>query len=210
MKNEYLKYAGIGLLWLMHISAYIGINSGYANFFLPLSAINLWFISLLVIQYYPIKNKKTVFTFIIIGLLGFFAEVAGVATGKVFGEYSYGKNLGFKIFEVPVIIGVNWAVLSFICSGMADKLPLKSDYIKAGIGAILMLIFDFFIEYSAPIFDFWAFEAPTVPLQNYITWFLLAYIFNVAVLKIKSKSDFSISLNTYIVQTLFFIAFYVF
>jgi putative membrane protein len=210
MKTEHLKYTGIGLLWLMHISAYIGINSGYADFFLPLSAINLWFISLLVIQFYPIKNRKNVLVFIIIGLLGFFAEVVGVATGQVFGEYAYGKNLGFKILEVPVIIGVNWAVLSFICSGLADKIPLKSIYIKAGLGAVLMLLFDIFIEHSAPVFDFWAFEAPTVPLQNFITWFVLAYIFNFAVLKLKSPGDLNICLNTYLVQTLFFIAFYVF
>jgi putative membrane protein len=210
MKTYYYKYIGIGLLWLMHISAYIGINSGYSDFFLPLSAINLWFISLLIIKFYPIQNKKKVILFVVIALLGYFAEVIGVATGKVFGEYAYGKNLGFKILDVPVIIGINWAVLSFVCSGLADKLPIKTIYIKAGIAAFLMLFFDFFIEQSAPNFDFWEFEAPTVPLQNYITWFVLAYIFNFAVLRLNSKSDFSICLNAYLVQTLFFIAFYVF
>ncbi len=210
MKAYHYKYSGIGLLWLMHISAFIGINSGYADFFLPLSAINLWFISLLILKFYPVQNKKNVIVFIIIALLGFFAEVIGVATGKVFGEYAYGKNLGFKVLEVPVIIGINWAVLSFICSGLADKLTIKSTYIKAAIAALLMLFFDFFIEQSAPNFDFWAFEAPTVPLQNYITWFVLAYIFNFAVLKLDTKRDFSICFNTYLVQTLFFIAFYVF
>ena len=210
MKEEYYKYFGIGLLWLMHISAYVGINFGYADFFLPLSALNLWFISLLVIKFYPIKNKKNVLVFIGIGLLGFFAEVLGVATGKIFGEYAYGKNLGFIVLGVPVIIGVNWAVLSFICAGLADKLTLKSNFIKAAIGAVLMLAFDFFIEQSAPEFNFWAFEAPSVPLQNYITWFILAYIFNYVVLKLNSKSDFNICFHTYTVQTLFFIAFYVF
>ncbi len=210
MKTYDYKYIGIGLLWLMHLSAFIGINSGYSDFFLPLSAINLWFISLLIIKYYPVQNKKNVIVFIIIALLGYFAEVIGVATGKVFGAYAYGKNLGFKVLDVPVIIGINWAVLSFVCSGLADKLSIGSNYVKAAFAAFLMLFFDFFIEQSAPIFDFWAFEAPTVPLQNYITWFVLAYVFNLAVLKLNTKSDFSICFNAYLVQTLFFIAFYVF
>ena len=210
MIKEHKKNYGIGLLWLMHISAFIGIKIGFQDFFLPLSALNLWFISLLVITFYPVQNKRNVLVFTIIALLGYFAEVIGVATGKVFGEYSYGENLGFKVLGVPVIIGVNWAVLSFISSGLADRLPLKSIFIKAGIAAFLMLLFDFFIEQSAPIFDFWKFENPTVPLQNYITWFLLAYIFNLAALKLDTKRNFAICLNTYVVQVLFFIAFYVF
>lgn len=210
MNIQRYKYWGIGLLWVMHLSAFIGINSGYADFFLPLSAINLWYISLLVIWYYPVKNKKNVLLFISIAILGYLAEAIGVATGEVFGQYSYGSNLGFKVLGVPVIIGVNWAVLSFVCAGLADYIKIMSRYIKAAIGAGLMLLFDFFIEQSAPNFNFWAFEAPTVPLQNYVTWFVLAYIFNFGVLQLHAKRDIEISLHTYLVQILFFIAFYVF
>ena len=38
-------------------------------------------------------------------------EAIGVNTGLLFGTYEYGANLGFKIFGVPLIIGVNWTVL---------------------------------------------------------------------------------------------------
>jgi putative membrane protein len=207
---ENYKQYGIFMLWLMHASAFIGINLGFQDFFLPLSAINLWFISLLLIWYYPIRNKTEVILFACIAVLGFTAEAIGVATGKVFGEYAYGRNLGFKLFEVPVIIGINWAVLSFATSGLADKLPLKSNYFKAGVASVLMLIFDFFIEHSAPIFDFWEFKLPEVPLQNYITWFILAYIFNYAVLRFISDVDTKICFHIYIVQVLFFTLFYVF
>lgn len=210
IKLENYKQYGIFLLWLMHASAFIGINLGFEDFFLPLSAINLWFISLLLIWYYPIRNKSEVILFVSIAILGFTAEAIGVATGKVFGEYAYGRNLGFKLFEVPVIIGVNWAVLSFTTSGLANKLPLKSNHIKAATASALMLIFDFFIEQSAPKFDFWEFELPEVPLQNYITWFILAYIFNYAVLRFISDADTKICFHIYIVQVLFFTLFYVF
>jgi putative membrane protein len=214
MKIENYKYAGIGLLWLMHVSAFIGINSGFEDFFLPLSAINLWYISLLLIWFYPIRNRKNVLLFVIIAVLGYLAEVIGVATGQVFGEYSYGENLGFKVFGVPVIIGVNWAVLSFVCTGLTGYFSIKSNYIKAGLASAFMLLFDFFIEQSAPIFDFWTFKAPNVPLQNYITWFVLAYIFNFSVLQLNKEGEKEgnkdICLNIYLLQILFFIAFYVF
>lgn len=210
IKLENYKTHGIFLLWLMHFSAFIGIKLGFADFFLPLSAINLWFISLLLIWFYPIRNKKEVLLFVIIAIIGFTAEAIGVATGKVFGEYAYGRNLGFKVFEVPVIIGVNWAVLSFATSGIAEKIPIKSNYVKAAAASLLMLIFDFFIEQSAPKFDFWEFELPEVPLQNYITWFVLAYIFNYAVLRFISDADTKICINVYVVQVIFFTLFYVF
>jgi len=210
IKLENYKIYFIFLLWLMHASAFVGIQFGFEDFFLPLSAINLWFISLLLIWYYPIRNKSEVILFAIIAILGFTAEAIGVATGKVFGEYAYGRNLGFKVFEVPVIIGVNWAVLSFATSGLANEIPLKSVYIKAAVASLLMLIFDFFIEQSAPAFDFWEFAMPEVPLQNYITWFILAYIFNYAVLKLISEADTKICFHIYIVQVLFFTLFYAF
>lgn len=210
MKFTSLKYAGIFMLWLMHISAFIGINMGYSSFFLPLSSLNLWFIFALLILFYPIKNIKEIILFLGIAITGFLVEVIGVATGDIFGEYAYGENLGLKLAGVPIIIGVNWAILSFVTAEIANTFRVNSIFIKAFISSTLMLIFDFFIEQSAPKFDFWEFQLPEVPLQNYITWFVLAYIFSFAVLKFKPDANPTISFHIYIVQILFFTLFYVF
>ena len=210
MKTLNLKLAGILLLWLAHISAFIGIKLGYDDFFLPLSAYNLWYIFILLAVFYPIKKKSQIILFIAIAMAGFLFEAVGVATGKIFGEYAYGENLGYKIAGVPIIIGINWAVLSFVCAELANFILKKSIFVKAFLGSVLMLIFDFFIEQSAPAFGFWAFELSPVPLQNYITWFILAYAFNWVVLKLKFKGDTQVCLNIYSVQILFFMLFYVF
>ncbi|RRO18845.1 carotenoid biosynthesis protein [Flavobacteriaceae bacterium 14752] len=210
MNLSNLKYIGIGMLWLIHISAFIGIKLGYDNFFLPLSPYNLLYVSLLTLLFYPIKHKSQILMFLGISLIGFFAEVLGVATGQIFGEYAYGNNLGLKVFEVPLIIGINWGVLSFVCAGLAQHISLKNIYIKAIIGSLLMLTFDFFIEQSAPTFDFWAFKNSPVPIQNYLTWFILGFIFNLGVLKMNFKSDKQLCAHVYSVQFLFFMLFYVF
>ncbi len=198
------------MLWLVHIAAFIGINIGYADFFLPLSAYNLWYICVLLFWFYPIVSWQKGILFLCIAILGFSFEAIGVATGVIFGEYSYGENLGFKIANVPIIIGINWAVLSFVCAEIAKKFKVKSNVLKASIASVLMVVFDFFIEQSAPKFDFWAFELSPVPLQNYLSWFILAFIFNWAVLKTKTKGDSLICYHIYIVQILFFMLFYVF
>lgn len=210
MKDLNLKNISISFLWLTHLSGFIGINLGYEDFFLPLSAYNLWFITILLVGFYPIRNRSQVILFLSIATLGFLVEVLGVASGKIFGEYRYGENLGIKIADVPIIIGVNWAVLSFVCTALASRIIQKSIYLKTIVATLLMVLFDFFIEQSAPRFDFWEFELSPVPLQNYISWFILALVFNFAVLKMRFKSDTKICFHIYTVQVLFFMLFYVF
>ncbi|MEZ4690766.1 MAG: carotenoid biosynthesis protein [Ignavibacteria bacterium] len=48
--------------------------------------------------------KWFVVTYIVTVIL----EITGVKTGIIFGDYTYGDVLGFKLFGVPMIIGFNW------------------------------------------------------------------------------------------------------
>jgi putative membrane protein len=201
--------ASIIFLWLLHISAMIGIQMGYKDFFLPLTAYNLVYIAFLLVCLYPINKTKGIILFTSIAIAGYFFEVAGVATGQIFGEYNYGINLGPKLFDVPPIIGINWAVLCFVSCGIIEKIKLKSIIFKAALASLLMIFIDFFIEYSAPSFNFWEFTNPTVPIQNYVSWFIIAFLFNLAIFKYKTEKNFEISAHIYGVQLLFFAFFYV-
>ncbi len=204
------KIASILFLWLLHVSAMIGIEMGYKDFFLPLTAYNLVYIAFILICLYPINKTKGIILFSAISVAGYLFEVAGVATGMIFGEYSYGLNLGPKLVEVPPIIGINWAVLCFVSCGIIEKINLKSILFKAALASFLMIFMDFFIEFSAPAFNFWEFTAPTVPLQNYVSWFIIAFGFNLFIFKYKTEKNFDISAHIYGVQLLFFAFFYVF
>lgn len=79
---------------------------------------------------------------------------------------------------------------------------------RATTGAVLMVFLDFFMETSAPIFDFWIWDIGYAPLQNYIAWFgvalLLQFIFQIS----KITGDLAISLHLYGAQLIFFIYFY--
>ena len=59
-------------------------------------------------------NKKNIISALSIFLIGMIAEILGVNFGIIFGEYEYLDNLGIKIFGVPIIIGVQWILLTFI------------------------------------------------------------------------------------------------
>ncbi len=136
-----------------------------------------------------------------------FAEWIGIHYGILFGTYSYGANLGVKIDGVPVLIGINWALLTFITARIAQYVS-KNNILQILLGATLMLILDYFMEQSAPRFDFWEFKDGVAPLKNYITWFLVAVLFHILVKWMKITGDLRFSIHLYAAQLLFFVYFF--
>lgn len=136
--------------------------------------------------------------------LGYFVEVAGVATGVLFGEYRYGSPLGWKYLDVPLMIGVNWFVLSFASLGIVSKLS-NSLPIKVLLSSILMVALDFLIEPVAISLDFWTWTNVSVPIQNYVMWFFAAVFINTIVSLLISKLKFKVSLYVFGVQIYFFL-----
>ena len=165
----------IVIIWLFTGSGILGIKSSYSELFLSLTPLYLLVNFLLIIL--TLKgNTKNVFCAIIIPIfIGFICEVLGVNFGLIFGSYSYGDNLGVKILGVPVIICFNWSLLSIITTDVV-KLITTSKLLCVFIGAFLMTLIDFLIEFSAPRFQFWEFENGIVPFWNYLSWFLISII----------------------------------
>jgi putative membrane protein len=46
-----------------------------------------------------------------------------------------------------------------------------------------MVGLDFFIEQNASKFDFWYWKSGIIPIQNYIAWFVIAFLLNLLVQK---------------------------
>ena len=67
------------------------------------------------------------------------SEILGVKFGIIFGDYEYGNALGYKIFEVPLLIGANWAILTISCSALSATL-FDSIFVKIIVGVFLMVM----------------------------------------------------------------------
>lgn len=197
------------IIWLLTISAISGICLGELDWFMRKTPLNLLMILVLLIWAFPLQQTKPVLLFIFIALSSIFAEWLGVNYGLIFGEYEYGNNFGPKIGRVPYMIGVNWAFLSFVTGAIAQNL-ISGLWQKALIGAGLMLILDFFLEFSAPIFDFWYWDAGDPPLQNFIGWYSLSLIYQLLYHKLNIQGNVFFSYQVYGSQLLFFVFFYFF
>lgn len=197
----------IWILWIFNIAALVGISIGFEEWFVSKTPLNLIISTLLLFIVFPVNTARKGAVFALLWFGGMLAEWLGVHYGILFGSYSYGANLGLKVDGVPLLIGINWALLTFISARIAQHL-IKNNIVQILLGATLMLILDYFMEHSAPRFDFWEFEDGLAPLKNYISWFLIAVLFHTLVKWTKLTGDLRFSLHLYAAQLLFFVYFY--
>ena len=141
-------------------------------------------------------------TVIVVFFIGLFIEILGVNFKVIFGEYSYGETLGFKILNTPIIIGLNWLSLSLGCFGIASYI-FKPKYLVVLGASFLMVFVDYIIEPIAMELDFWHWKDDTVPVQNYVSWFLVSIIIQFIIFQSKVRLNFKICFALLFSQVLF-------
>ncbi|MFT7267924.1 MAG: putative membrane protein [Candidatus Endobugula sp.] len=201
IRNQKVAFA---FLIATHTAGAIGLlYEPTSALFQMLTPFNLLVTGALIFHF---EEKKTTSYFIFIFLiaaLGFFAEVLGVKTGVIFGEYTYGDTLGFKIFDVPLSIGLNWAILIYI-SGIVSNRIAKNTIVRSVIGALIMVVLDILIEPVAIEYDFWNWGAANIPMQNYFGWFILSLLLHGIFQKLKFEKNNTLALKLLIIQFIFF------
>lgn len=138
-------------------------------------------------------------------LLTFALEVIGVKTGSVFGEYKYGETLGLKLFEVPLIIGFNW-ILVILGTISVAQLITQNVLANSLIAATISVVFDLVLEPIAIKLDYWQWSQNVIPIQNYIAWFLIAFISALLFSILKVKMQSGLSKHYLLVQFIFFVS----
>lgn len=152
---------------------------------------------------------KTLLLVLISAISGFFIEVAGINSHFIFGSYTYGETLGIKLFDTPLMIGINWAMLVFATGSIVEPLSVHV-FIKVLLASALMVLYDFVIEFIAPTLGLWSFDGGTVPLKNYIAWFIIAVVLHsiYKILHVKTRS--TIAFSVLACQAVFFILLIIF
>ncbi len=207
MKEKYKSYF-LYFLILVYVSGSIGfvINPTFFGPFTPYTLLLTCFVFLI---HSPLADKKFLIAFFSIAFFGFIVEVIGVKTGLIFGKYSYGDGLGYKLLEVPLIISINWAMLIFAGIRIVSSI-FANKIVSLAVAAILVTFIDLLIEQVAPKLDFWQFEGGLPGLHNYLGWigvaFLTSYFFYPTIVKGNRK----VSLIILILQIIFFTSLFIF
>jgi putative membrane protein len=165
-----------GIIVLTHIVGVIGLSSPWSDLFISITPIHLMLIfAILIVSHGKISKSFIIFLSFVVSA-SYFIEFVGVNTGSIFGNYSYGKALGLKLGDTPLLIGILWFTLIYSIGTMLAKLR-SNIFLRSIAGASLMLLIDLFIEPVAITFDFWSWENDTIPVQNYLAWFVISFFF---------------------------------
>jgi putative membrane protein len=195
-----------GVLVIFYTVGIVGTHiSAYKDSFFGLSYFNLLLSFVILILARNDKNKAFWGFLGFAFFIGMLVEWIGVHTGLLFGEYSYGKNLGYKVFDVPLVIGINWAMLTVVSSSVVSRIN-SNNLTKLVLSAILMTLFDALMEPVAIRSDFWSWDNGVIPFYNYVSWFLISFILQSVYFRFKLVEVNKVHNLLFLCMILFFVS----
>lgn len=185
---------------------------GIIGFFLPVTKpvfmrlvpVNLLFSLAFLVLFNRPFTRKLFLMVVLVAVTSFLVEFAGVKTGLLFGSYEYGSALGWKLFDVPVIIGINWAMLVYMTYSVFFTVRMHW-LLKSFSAASLMLAYDVMMEPVACMLDFWHWNHQGIPSLNYFTWFGLAFMFHIVFHLARVRFVNKIAGRLFFIQFVFFV-----
>jgi len=205
MSKSLSPAAAIAILSVLYTVGLIGILWPLHKQFILLTPLNLLVSLGLVLFFHPHWKLSSRLLLLFCFGFGFGMELLGVQTGLVFGDYSYGQTLGWKIGGTPLMIGFNWVMLVY-CSGVTVNhfFTPQSPWLKTIIATALMVLLDILIEPVAIRYDFWSWAGEEIPLQNYLAWFGIAFVLLRIFFYIEEQTSNKVGIALFILQFLFF------
>jgi bisanhydrobacterioruberin hydratase len=207
---------------LFHVIGLAGLLYFDKNFFLAATPINLLLSFALLIWTQKEKNINFFLFLLICFGVGVAVEITGINTGMLFGDYTYGNVLGYKVQNVPVVIGINWFIIIY-CSGISihtllmkaidriatdsGKNPMALKALSVIVdGATLAVFFDWLMEPVAVKLGYWVWNGDgSIPLFNYICWFVISLLLLTAFHFAKFNKQNKFAVNLLLIQLMFFL-----
>ncbi len=159
------------------------------NFYFAFSEFGALFTSLLIF-FKERKNKKTLEILFLTFLYGLFLEILNV---HLSGAYSYSKEFIFRIFDVPIAVGIGWLIVYYCARKISEVYPLKW-WQAPFLMALVALSIDLTLDIIAIRLGFWKWRIPLnqewfgVPYDNFFGW--MAVIWTFALLVNFSEQNF--------------------
>ena len=223
MKDRFSKFqVATAIAILFHTIGIVGLLYFDKAFFLKSTPVNLLLMFVLLVWTQNEKNKYFFLFLTACFLVGIAVEIIGINTRILFGDYTYGNVLGYKVQNVPLIIGVNWFIIIY-CSGISihtllmkainrisadtGKNPMALKALSVIIdGATLAVFFDWLMEPVAVKLGYWTWNGDgSVPLYNYLCWFFVSILLLSVFHFVKFNKQNKFAVNLLLIQLMFFL-----
>lgn len=179
--SKEFRLAAVALL-LVYGFGILGMFTPFRPWFTAMTPLSLLLSWLLLCRLHPNWNSAGFYFMATAFVVGVGAELLGVNTGFPFGAYRYGAVLGPQILGTPLLIGVNWTLVTYCSNEVLNRLaPARTPaWVMLAGGALLPTLLDVLIEPVAIRLGFWSWAAGVPPLQNYAGWFGVSLLIGTA------------------------------
>lgn len=193
------------LIVLWYIGGIVGfLMPGLKPIFQQLTPVGMVLAAILIIYFHEPRNMKSGLVFAGITLICFIVEVIGVNTQALFGNYQYGIALGFKLWNTPLVIGLNWLVLIYCIAELTKT--IRDRWFFPLVCASAMVAFDWLMEPVANATGMWSWDGGNIPLKNYMDWFLVSGFLFLMIRILKVEFNNRIAGLLLVMQVVFFMA----
>ena len=194
----------IGILVIFFSVGTLSIGLKLKPEIVNLSWLNLLLTGVLIFIHRPERSPSFLYYSLMVFAVGLLVEIIGVSSGFPFGSYHYGNALGTKLLGVPLILGLNWWILAY-SSIHISMLISKKKAIRVLLAPALMLGMDMLIEPLCSKLDFWYWQDPEIPIQNYWSWYFIGLgLIAIYLSTFKTSKINPLAVTAFIVQLVFF------
>ena len=192
------------ILLILYVVGAVGmLMPSTRTWFVQLSALNLAISFGALILSRKAKPLTFVVFLSIAFVIGISVELIGVHTSYLFGSYFYGNSLGWKWYSVPLIIGLNWGILTVTSSAIIHRFQLNK-HVEAILAAILMVLFDYILEPVAIKLDYWHWTEGQIPVYNFICWMGVSYLLQLIYQRMKLAEVNKVAESLFLMMFIFF------
>lgn len=192
------------ILLILYVVGAVGmLMPSTRTWFVQLSALNLAISFGALILNRKAKPLTFVVFLSIAFVIGISVELIGVHTSYLFGSYFYGNSLGWKWYGVPLIIGLNWGILTVTSSAIIHRFQLNK-HVEAILAAILMVLFDYILEPVAIKLDYWHWTEGQIPVYNFICWMGVSYLLQLIYQRMKLAEVNKVAESLFLMMFIFF------
>lgn len=173
--NTYNQQISLGIVVFALAAAVVQFAFGL-RYFLSFTSALLSLLAAVALLFWDAPPRKKVLIACIVVVGGFIVEQIGVHTGLIFGNYQYGAILGYRLWGVPITIGITWLIVTLSAWHIVSfgNLLLWQKFLLAGVLAVM---FDLILEQFAIANGLWVWQGGEIPFINYVTWFFVSEMF---------------------------------
>ncbi len=194
-----LALLGVYVLSTFYIIIRLVVPLPFLFFLLPLSTLAFFAFALMhagLTLGWPRAALFLAVTF----LISFVLESVGVATGLVYGAYSYTDRLGPKLLGlVPVYVPLAWFMMGYTAYALVARLAValnlrpgwRANVWVATVGALAMTAWDLTMDPLMVSGGHWVWHAPGdyfgIPPSNYAGWMVTTFSIYMAYLALEPR-----------------------